>query len=455
VVEEEILLIPEGYKVHRDKELYKRCRERQWRTQRSPLTAQQIQAVKDCPEGFLLFALPATTPHVHKPKRARSTSPISRGTHNASYTSSSRQHHYGAQYGQREDRESQDDASSVGAYMNADGTVHLQLLLLVTGSEQLAILEMRLKCHVTAGANCPEQLLRNLTRRRSKKRPLVPADELALAEMVEQVACDVLQPALPTLRLVRSSVAHLLEHSVAARGLIAWEADWDQYLQHAQQRISLLSNCMTLLTSEGQKAPGLLQLMQEALCRLPSLHASTLICRDTITNQIIYNRTMDYSSNTASDFNAVPATPADSTTGPDEATGRSGFLSPIHGSNFTFPDSAFAPGTGGTSSPSHRVSYMDISRRKESASNLVLALSTPLSQRGEIESLKDQFGHVHAVNPALDNLEQLEIVFECYEVQGSLTVYFTPEYGARTEGMQILFFCSYLIIVSYRHILFA
>eukprot|EP00601_Ochromonadales_sp_CCMP2298_P012763 CAMPEP_0173268230 /NCGR_PEP_ID=MMETSP1142-20121109/30210_1 /TAXON_ID=483371 /ORGANISM="non described non described, Strain CCMP2298" /LENGTH=77 /DNA_ID=CAMNT_0014204447 /DNA_START=48 /DNA_END=278 /DNA_ORIENTATION=+ len=76
--------------------------------------------------------------------------------------------------------------------------------------------------------------------------------------------------------MLRSSVAHLLQHCVAAAGLRQWEAEWEVYLQAAQARISLLSSVVTLLTSEGNRAAGLLQQVQEVLCRLP-IRASTLL----------------------------------------------------------------------------------------------------------------------------------------------------------------------------------
>jgi hypothetical protein len=446
--DEDLILAPKGYQMHRDPALYQRCHDHQWRTHRSALTAQQIQSLKDSPDGFLLFVLPPTAPHITKPKRGRSSSPTDRRTHTgavpgsgASYSSASRQrpHAYFSGGGASDREHATDQHEMVGAYMNADGTVHLQLLVLVAGSEQPAVVELRVKCHVTSGSCSPEQLARQLNRRHSrKKQQAVPADELALAEMMEQVTLQVLQPTLPTLRLVRSSVAHLLEHCVAARGLVAWEADWEEYLQHAQQRISLLSTCMALLTSEGYKAAGLLQVIQEALCRLPSLCASTLIARDTVTNQVIYNRTMDYSSNTATDFNVPPTPSGESTTGdvqtplPSATSARVGLMSPAGGGAFSFSDSAIAASTRRAVSPNRRVAYMDISRRTPSAAGTqALTISTLPSaatqQRSEAESLKDQFGHVEVVNPALDSLEQLELVFECYEVQGSLTVYFASD----------------------------
>jgi len=238
--------------------------------------------------------------------------------------------------------------------------------------------------------------------------------------MMEPVACLVLQPTLPAIRLVRSSMAHLLEHCVAARGLVQWEAEWESFMQHAQQRISLLSNCLTLLTSEGNKASGLLQLVQETLCRLPALSASTLICRDTTTHQIIYNRTIDYTNGQVGDLNF-------SASGSVAATPQHGnFMSPTPSSShgqFNFPDSAFSD-----SAPQHKVSYMDLSRdpRNRPPEHPTPQGLRPSDLSLSTQSLKAQYGHIESVNPALDNLEQLELVFECYEVQGSLTVYFAP-----------------------------
>ena len=86
-----------------------------------------------------------------------------------------------------------------------------------------------------------------------------------------------------------------------------------------------------------------------------------------------------------------------------------------------------------------------------------LALTTPASSSTtdapvQVQSLKDQYGHVAEVNPSLERLEQLELVFECYEVQGSLTVYFaTGSFGGeiaaatgrRGEYQLILFYYQY------------
>lgn len=444
---------PVGYKVEKDNALYQRCKNRQWLTQRTALTAQQIQAVKESPEGFMLYAISASKPLVHKPRASRSQSPAQThgGPGHAVYSSTKQRPgsmsvpmggmpggHYVHQQQQQQQQDEQ-NTKGVAVYLNADGTVELQLLILVAGSEQPAILELRLRCNLTSGECCPAQLGRFLGRRRSKKANPVQIDELALAEMLEQITCVVLQPALPMFRLVRSSVAHLLEHCVAARGLVQWEAEWEVYLQHAQQRISLLSSCLTLLTSEGHKATGLLQQVQEALCRLSALRASTLICRDTVTNQVIYNRTMDYTNNQANDVNSAAA-PDNGGKGGDSS--KFNLQTPTSQSAFSFSDGAFSEAPSPSMHHPHRVSYMDLSRSSGQRdhglnSSQPLVPSTPMSHRhsedGTTFSLKDQMGHIESVNPALDNLEQLELVFECYEVQGSLTVYFAPEEsGGRT-----------------------
>ncbi len=245
---------------------------------------------------------------------------------------------------------------------------------------------------------------------------------------VHNVLHYVLLPSLPSLTLLRHTYSQMVAVAVQQQQHHHNITALDNTIGHKRQRISLLGKVLSVLTSEGNRVGPLLQAVQDALRLLPHIRSSAVTCRDVVIDSVIYEASMVYSADGASApttqssnvYSASTASTPVSRT--NTAVSYVDAAHPAAHSQLSTP--VLTPLDPNNSSTRDLLVSADYSRATTglaSGKKLFNQLSSPAVYRNVTASTPAN--HNNNTAASSNSSTVVEYVFECYEVQGTLTVH--------------------------------
>jgi hypothetical protein len=292
----------------------------------------------------------------------------------------------------------------------------------VSVGEQQAVLELVLHC------DRAEQLSASSSASSVDSVDLTHTNGALLT--TDNVLRSILCPSLPSVSVLQAACSHLISAHITHRKHVSSVNILDGAIDRKKQRISLLAKVMSLLTSEGNKETVLLQSVQDALRHVAGISQSTITCRDVVTDCILYDATMVYGlggeGNITTSGSGVTSLGASLT--PRTSSRVVSFIDAAHPlSHSTLYTPISTPSDPNNNSRMNTVSNSTSKKlfvnTQSTANNMNSDLITP-----NVYRTYENHPQNNLQSTSSSSSEVVEYVFECYEIQGTLTVHCSDQW---------------------------